>query len=87
MKKKQNKLDSMMEAAMEQMVVDGFSENRKLVALQRGGLRKQMKVVCNESLSDHKRAVAYMSIEMGLKKIGDLPESLIDKVVQGWEAQ
>lgn len=82
-----NAVDELMKASSAWMNQLGFSENRIEVALQRGGLRRLMEKVCDDRLSDHERAYAYMAAEKGIAVIALIPEPGIEKVIQQWRLE
>ena len=85
--KRSTTVNKLMDAANLQMDHMGFCENRKRVALQKGGLRRTITKVCDESRSYEQRAADYLAIEEGLVLIAKLPESRIQEVIKAWDAE
>ena len=80
-----NHVDAMMEALFDDMHRMEFSKDRVRVALQRGGLRKMVETICDETMSDAERAFNIEAVDLGIHAMGLIPDDIIEEVVRGWD--
>jgi hypothetical protein len=64
-----------------------FSENRKRVAMQRGGLERMLASVVDKNRSLNSRSAALDSVMNGLYFIAMMPEEEIERIVGMWDSE
>jgi hypothetical protein len=64
-----------------------FSENRKRVAMQRGGLERMLASVVDKNRSLNSRSAALDSVMNGLYFIAMMPEEEIENIIGMWDSE
>ena len=88
---KTSKADELLDVIVEHWKKQGFSESKIKVGLQRGGLKKILSKVSDESLSLIDRSIAYLAAEDGVIAMTELlrcqDEQWAQEVIAGWRKE
>jgi hypothetical protein len=86
-KHSKDSVQDLLNVIQEEMDDCEFSENRKRVAMQRGGLKRMLASVVDENRSLDSRAAAFDSVMNGLHFIAMMPEEEIENIIGMWDSE